>query len=525
MAVICPALCLKPIGFLGMRKGVKKMDSLLLKMSNISKSFASNKVLTRVQLELRAGEVMGLLGENGAGKSTLMKILGGIYTKDEGEIAINGQPVEIRSVADARSYGISIIHQELMLSPHLSVAENVFMGHEQNNKLGFVDLSEQERITQQHLDEYGLGISATALIGSFSISQRQMVEIIRAVSFGAKIIVMDEPTSSLSNQEVQILYDIIRRLKAKNVGIIYISHRLNELFEICDRITVLRDGEYVDVVETAQTERQQLISMMVGRELSNYYTKTSTATNQVMLEVNGISDGGRVKDVSFVAHKGEVLGVAGLMGSGRSETMKCLFGLSLLKAGEIRVEGQLVHFNNPREAMRAGIAFVPEDRKQDGLFMQQDIRYNTTITVLERFLKCLRYDRHSEEKLVEQNIRQMQVKTTGADQVVSKLSGGNQQKVLIGRWLLTAQKILILDEPTRGVDIKTKADIYYLINELAKSGLCIIMVSSELPELINMSDRVVVFCEGRTTGLLEKDKINQEKIMTLATMDSMVTGR
>jgi ABC-type sugar transport system ATPase subunit len=494
------------------------MDNLL-KMTGISKSFGGNRVLHDVKLELNSGEVLALLGENGAGKSTLIKILGGIYMKDTGEICINGKNVHIQSVHDARNYGISIIHQELMLAPHLTVAENIFMGQELVNKRGFVLLRVQELKAKEFLDRFKMNINANAILDNFTIAQQQMIEIIRAVSFGAHIIVMDEPTSSLSSQEALILFDLIKTLKQKGVGIIYISHRLNELFEISDRVTVLRDGEYVGTMETDKTDRSTLVSMMVGRELSAYYTRTNTVIDDVVLEVHHLCDGKKVKDVSFDLKKGEVLGFAGLVGAGRTEAMKCLFGLSPVKSGSILLDGKKISIKNPKDAMKKGIAFVPEDRKLEGLFLKQDIRFNITITVLDQILNNFHYNQNRENEIVRGNIEKMQIKTTGINQISGSLSGGNQQKVLIGRCFTVVKRILILDEPTRGVDVKTKADIYGLINELAKSGLSIIMISSELPELINMSDRVVVLSDGYSTGILKKNDINQENIMTLATTE------
>lgn len=493
--------------------------SSLLEMKNIAKSFSGNKVLIGVNLTVEEGEVHALLGENGAGKSTLMKILGGIYTKDAGEIYINGKEVQIHSVSDSKANGVSIIHQELMLAQHLTIAENVFMGREIKNKSGLVNLKKQEEETQKFLDQYEIGLSADTRLDKLTIAQQQMVEIIRAVSFGAKIIVMDEPTSSLSETEVEILYDMIRTLKKKNVAIIYISHRLNELYDITDQITVLRDGEFVGTVVTKETERAQLISMMVGRDLSSYYTKNDHVVDEIVLKVTDLSDGNKVKNVNFDLKKGEILGIAGLVGAGRSETVECIFGLRHKKSGTIEYQGREIYFKSPREAMKAGFGLVPEDRKQEGLFLQSDVRFNTTINVVDRFMKKLIWKKNKEDQIVQEKIDDMHIKVTGPNQIVSRLSGGNQQKVLIGRWLCSTESVLILDEPTRGVDVKTKAEIYALIDNLAESGLSIIMVSSELPELINMSDRVMVMCNGCSTGILNKDELSQENIMTLATTE------
>ncbi|XBX10564.1 sugar ABC transporter ATP-binding protein [Enterocloster clostridioformis] len=495
------------------------MVSAVLEMKHIAKSFSGNKVLLDMDLTIEEGEVHALLGENGAGKSTLIKILGGIYTKDAGSIFINGREVQIHSAADARDNGISIIHQELMLARHMTIAENIFMGREQKKAGGFVDLARQETETQRFLDQYGIKLKADTRLDRLTIAQQQMVEIIRAVSFGSRIIVMDEPTSSLSDAEVDILYGMIRILKEQKVSIIYISHRLNELYDIADRTTVLRDGEHVGTVRMKDTERAGLIAMMVGRDLESYYTKNDNAKDEVVLEVKGLSDGKRVKKVSFDLRKGEILGVSGLLGAGRSETVECLFGIRRKVCGTVRFKGREVDFRNPREAMANGFGLVPESRKEQGLFLQSGVRFNTTINVVSGFLKHFIWNRQAEDDIVEGKIDDMHIRVTGPEQVVGKLSGGNQQKVLIGRWLCSTQSVLILDEPTRGVDVKTKSEIYALIDQLAASGMSIIMVSSELPEIINMSDRVLVMCNGYSTGILNRDELTQERIMTLATTE------
>ena len=492
--------------------------SELLEMKHICKRFPGVKALDDVQLTVKAGEVHALLGENGAGKSTLIKVLGGIYTKDEGEIHIDGKQVDIHDVESARANGVSVIHQELMSVPYLSVAENIFLGQEET-KSGFVKKVQQNKRAQEILDEYEMDVRAGQLLGELTIAQQQMVEIIRAISFGARIIVMDEPTSSLSTKEVDILFDTVRKLKERKIGIIYISHRMAELDEIADRITIMRDGQYIDTVVTSETPRERLVALMVGRELSSYYTKTDTATEEVILEAEHLSAGKDVLDASFNLRRGEILGFSGLVGAGRSETMKILFGLQKPISGTIRLNGEEVKISDPKEAIRLGIGMVPEDRKDLGLFQESSVRFNMTIDVLKQFIKGISYSRTKEMRLVDEYIKKMSIKVASPEQLVSGLSGGNQQKVLISRWLMCTEKILILDEPTRGVDVKTKAEIYYLINELAANGLSIIMVSSELPELINMSDRVVVMCHGRTTGILDRTELDQEKIMTLATTD------
>lgn len=495
--------------------------SCLLEMKNISKSFPGTKALDNAQLEVRSGEVHALLGENGAGKSTLIKVLGGIYTKDEGEIFIEGKKAEIKSVQDARKHGISVIHQELMLIPHMTVAENIFLGQEIKGRAGTVKLTCQVHKVQQLLDSFGLDVRAKQKLGELNIAQQQMVEIVRSISFGAKIIVMDEPTSSLSNKEVDVMFETVRKLREQGMGIIYISHRMSELDEISDRITVMRDGKYVDTVVTKDTNREKLVTLMVGRELSSYYTKTNTSTDEVILQVENLADGNRVKNCSFDLRKGEILGFSGLVGAGRSEVMNCLMGLRRPTAGTIKLDGKEINIHSPRDAMKLGIGMVPEDRKLLGLFPDQSVRFNMTIDILHKFIKGVSMKGTLEKEIAQEYVGKMSIKTADMEQSISGLSGGNQQKVLISRWLMCTEKILILDEPTRGVDVKTKAEIYELINELAARGMSIIMVSSELPELINMSDRVVVMCHGNTTGILEREELEQEKIMLLATTDDV----
>lgn len=494
--------------------------SELLQMKGISKSFAKNQVLLNVDFDIRAGEVHALLGENGAGKSTLVKILGGVYTADGGEIFIDGEKAEYSNVLGAQAAGVSIIHQELMLMPHLTIAENIFMGRELGSSLGLVNRKAQEIKAQELLDSFDLGISAKTKLESLTIAQQQMVEIIRAISFNAKIIAMDEPTSSLSEREAEKLFELIRTLKSKQIGIIFISHRLNDIFALTDRITVLRDGTHVGTVETAATTNDELIRMMVGRDISSYYAiKQRSVEESVVMEVKNLSDGRQVKDVSFDLRKGEILGVSGLVGAGRSEAMQCIFGLSKRRGGSVHIDGVPVHFKAPWEAMKGGLGYVCEDRKREGLFLKQDVKFNTSINVLERFLSFFRLNRVEETRIAEGYARRMETRITGLAQKTAFLSGGNQQKVLISRWLACTSNILLLDEPTRGVDVKTKEDIYKLMGELTASGMSIVFVSSELAELLNVCDRIMVMSNGKTTGILNKDEFDQEAVMKLATKE------
>lgn len=490
-------------------------DKILLEMHHIHKRFAGVHALNDVSLTLKAGEVHALLGENGAGKSTLIKVLGGIYHADEGEIFIDGKKVEIKEVKDAQNNGIAIIHQELVLVPHMTVAENIFLGREFGKGI-IINRASMNVQAQKLLDENQVNIKADMLVGKLTIAQQQMVEIVKAISYNSKILVMDEPTSSIADKEVEFLFETMRKLTRKGVGIIYISHKMSELEQICDRVTVMRDGEYVGTKKVKETSKDELIAMMVGRELTNYYTRDYAEAGEEILHCEHISDGNMVKDVSFTLNKGEIIGFAGLVGAGRSETMKAIFGLTRDVKGEIYLRGKNVKIATPIDAMKNGIALVPEDRKAEGLYKEQSVRFNMTLEVLNQFMKGIKVDSKREIEITQKYIDVMSTKTPTQLQKIGNLSGGNQQKVIIGRWLATNPDILILDEPTRGVDVGAKSEIYVIMNELVKQGMSIIMISSELPEIINMSDRVYVMADGRITGCLDHTEITQEAVMQLA---------
>ena len=486
-------------------------------MKDVTKKFPGVYALKGVNFELKAGEVHALLGENGAGKSTLMKILGGIYNIDEGTIAIDGKEEIISGVKDAQRLGINIIHQEIVLVPYLSIAENIYLGREPKTALGFVDKRKIFEESQKLLDDFDMNLAATTEVRELTVAQQQMVEIIKAVSFNSKIIVMDEPTSSLSDKEVDFLFKTIDNLKAKGVGIVYISHRMDELLKITNRITVMRDGEYIGTVNTQETSIEQLIAMMVGRELSNFYDRDYHEIGDVVLEVQNLNSNHFIHDVSFQLRKGEILGFSGLVGSGRSELMKSIFGLEPINSGTVKINGKEEKIKNTNDAINHKIAYVTENRKEEGLFLIESVRFNTTIKVLDKFMKFLRVDSKYEKEETDRYIRELSIKTPNQEQEIRNLSGGNQQKVLISRWLATKPEILILDEPTRGVDIGAKAEIYSIINRLASEGVAIIMISSELPEVINMSDRIAVMNKGKIVKFLEKNEFSQERIMHYAT--------
>ena len=490
-------------------------DNIILRMKNINKRFPGVYALKNVNFELKSGEVHALLGENGAGKSTLIKVLGGIYHAEEGDIEIEGKNVSIASVQDAEQNGIAIIHQELVLVPHMSVAENIYLGREVGSGI-FVNRSEMTKNAQKILDDLGMDIDARSLIKDLPIAKQQMVEITKAVSVNSKILVMDEPTSSISDKEIENLFKIMRDLTKKGVGIVYISHKMSELDEICDRVTVMRDGEYVGTKNVKETAKDELIAMMVGRTLTNYYVRDYGTPGEEILKVVGLSDGDKVNGVDFNIRKGEIVGFAGLVGAGRSETMQAIFGLTQNVTGEIYIQGNKVEINNPEDAIKYGLALVPESRKEQGLYLVQSVKYNTTIEVLKEFIGKFRVNDKRETEITQKYIDLMSTKTPSQAQEIGNLSGGNQQKVMIGRWLATKPKVLILDEPTRGIDVGAKSEIYAIMNNLVKTGVSIIMISSELPEIINMSDRVYVMAGGVVRGCISREEISQESIMHLA---------
>lgn len=492
------------------------MSTYLLEMRNICKSFPGVQALKDVNFDLNPGEVHALLGENGAGKSTLIKILGGIYKMDEGDIYINGNKVIINSVHDSKKYGVSIIHQELMLIPYMTVAENIFLFREFVDKWGLVNKKIMNETAQAILKEFNLDIDPKTIVCNLTIGQQQMIEIIKAVTSNSKIIVMDEPTSSLSEEEVLTLFNVIKQLKQNGVGIIYISHRMSELKDIADRVTVLRDGQYVGTKLMGETNNDELISMMVGRKIENYYTRTFDKQGDVIFKVRNLSRKGVIDNVSFDLRKGEILGFAGLIGAGRSETARCIFGIDKYDSGIFLINNKEVKIKNTADAIKNGIALVPENRKEEGLFLLQDCKFNISFQIMDKFIKLFFVDRKFELQIAEKYIRELTIRTPSVKQKVGYLSGGNQQKIVISKWLSINPKIIILDEPTRGIDVGAKAEIYRIIDDLRKQGVSIIMISSELPEIINMSDRVVVMSHGKITKILNKEELSQENIMHYA---------
>ena len=490
------------------------MAEYLLEMKNIHKHFPGVYALRGVNLDLKSGEVVALVGENGAGKSTTINILGGIYSKDDGTILIDGEDAHISSVLSAREKGISIIHQELVLVPYLSVAENIFINREPGN--GFlIDTNEMYQKAQEYLDDLGLDIDAHANVSNLNIAEQQMVEITKAVSFQSKIIVMDEPTSSLSDKEIDALFTNIRELKKRGIGIIYISHRLSELSQIADRVTIFRDGMTVGTYNVSEISNEEIVHQMVGREVTNYYSRTFKNNDEKILEVDDISNN-KIHNVSFTLHKGEILGFAGLIGAGRTETAEAILGFNPYKQGTVKLNGKVIHFKSPEEAYQSNIGYIPEDRRGESLFPIQSVRFNTTIRVLNQFIRGVSVDNQQEKKITQDYIKELGIKTPSQEAMIQNLSGGNQQKVIVARWLAENPKILIMDEPTRGIDVGAKAEIYELMNQLVEQGISIIMISSELPEIINMSDRIVVMREGTISKILSHEEASQDLIMKYA---------
>ena len=495
------------------------MGEIILKMQGIQKYFPGVHALDDAQLEIRSGEVMGLIGENGAGKSTLMKILTGIYPKDGGTIEFFGEQIEINGPKDAQNRGICIVHQELNLMQHLTVADNIFIGRESTKGL-FLDKADQNRRTQELLDSLHLTIDPKAEVRTLSVAKQQMVEIAKALSYNdTKILILDEPSAVLTDTEIDDLFTFVNQLKETGVGIIYISHRMDELKRITDRITVMRDGQYVGIRETAVTEIAEIVRMMVGRTIYEEPKTCSAvpADAPVILECEHLNSW-QVKDVSFKLKKGEILGFSGLMGAGRTETMRLLCGADPMDSGKIKLNGKEVKIKTPKDAVELGIGYLSEDRKRYGLCLNLSITDNTIMSSIGKLFKGPFVNEAQADKHSEEYIEKIRTKTPSTKTKVGSLSGGNQQKVVISKWLLRDCDILIFDEPTRGIDVGAKSEIYKLMNQLAQEGKSIIMISSDMPELLRMSDRVVVMCEGRVTGELDISEATQEKIMTFATM-------
>ena len=490
----------------------------LLEMRSISKRYPGVVALEDVSFTVRPGEVHALVGENGAGKSTLMKILAGAESRDAGEIFLNGEPIHVDNPHHALALGINVIYQEFNLVPHLSVAENIYLGREPAARVpGFINFRRLYGQAQETMDSLGVAVDVHQEVSRLSVAQQQMVEIAKATSRNSTIIVMDEPSATLTEYELANLFALIRELQSRQVGIIYISHRLEEVFQIADRVTILRDGRHVSTMDVSDTNRDELIRLMVGRELKESIPKRAAEVGEVLLEVRGLTREGEFQDISFEVRRGEVLGIGGLVGAGRTEVARAIFGADRLDSGEIFWKGERVRFRSPREAIEKGIGLVPEDRKTLGLILNMAVRENITLANLDLLSVLGFVRRRQERKETDEFIRSLGIRTPSGEQEVRNLSGGNQQKVVLAKWLFTQSQLLIFDEPTRGIDVGSKVEIYELMNKLTAQGDAVIMISSELPELLGMSDRILVMHEGRIGGELSREEATQEAVMRLAT--------
>ena len=498
----------------------------LVSLQNLSKSFPGVRALDGVSFELQAGEVHALMGENGAGKSTLMKILAGVYRKDSGEILLNGQPVEIHSPAHAQALAIGIIHQELYLMKHLTVAQNIYLGREPRGRSGiFLDEERLNQDAQALFDRMNLNLQPATSIGDLTVARQQMVEIAKALSFHSRVLIMDEPTAALNNAEIEDLFRIIRQLKSEGVGIVYISHKMDEIARIADRVTVMRDGRTIDTVP-ASTPMPKIIAMMVGRTLeANEKHIPDTTSNEVLLDVRNINRARAIRNVSFTVRRGEIVGFAGLMGAGRTEVARAVFGADSIESGEVHMRGKRLSLKSPQDAVQAGIGYLSEDRKHFGLATGMDVESNITLPSLSRWLKWRVFlNRTAIQRVSQQMVDKLRIRTPSLTQTAKLLSGGNQQKIVIAKWLVQDCEVLIFDEPTRGIDVGAKSEIYKLLNELASQGRGVVVISSELPEVLQLSHRILVMCEGRITGEVRGDEATQEMLMALATRREEVTG-
>ena len=489
----------------------------VLEMKNISKTFPGVAALDHVQLQVKPGEVHALMGENGAGKSTLMKILMGIYTKDPGgEILFDGKPYHAANPKEAMDAGIAMIHQELNPILDMTVYENIFVGRELR-KNGLVDQKAEIEAAQRLIEECGLHVSPRETLRNLTVAQCQLIEIIKAISINAKVIVMDEPTAAITEREVELLFEHIRRLTEKGVAIIYISHRMAEIFSICDRVSVYRDGQYIGTDDTANLDETRLIKMMVGREITDVYPKLDADVGEVIFEARNIVRADqKVKDVSLAVRRGEILGIGGLVGAGRSELVEGIFGMQPLASGEIYVKGKQVKVLSPRDIIREGVALITEDRKVTGLNLSGSVNDNIAMVAIKKLLSHGLYNKNKALSASREYIEKLNIKTPSGSQIVGNLSGGNQQKVVIAKWLLNEPDVIILDEPTRGIDVAAKRDIYLLLGDLVRQGKAVILISSEIPELMGICDRIIVMCEGNYSGEGQRGEFSQERIMTLA---------
>ena len=490
----------------------------MIEMTGITKAFSGNTVLNNVDFSLKKGEIHALMGENGAGKSTMMKILTGIHQRDSGKVKVRGELVHYKSPKESERAGIAVIHQELNIWPHLTIAENLFLGKEKTfGKSGILRTKEMNKEAAEILKKLDMNDDVRTKAGSLSVGKQQIIEIAKAVSSNAEVIIMDEPTAALTDREITSLFETIRHLQETGVSFVYISHRMEEIFSLCGRITILRDGQYVGTKVIKETNFDEIVQMMVGRELGERFPQRQAEIGAVKLEAKGLARDGFFKDVSFEVRKGEVVAFAGLMGAGRTEVVQALFGYRKLTAGEIFLDGKAIKINSPLQAKKLGFGYVTEDRKSEGLIVDFSVQNNLSLTNYDKIARRGVVKTNEEKNLYETMVKRLGIRVSGPEQMAKSLSGGNQQKVVIAKWLGIEPDVLILDEPTRGVDVGAKKEIYSIINELAERGVAIIMVSSELPEVIGMADRVLVMHEGHLTAEIAKDEMTQERIMHFAT--------
>lgn len=492
----------------------------ILQVKNICKVFPGVKALTNVSADFYPGEVHTLVGENGAGKSTLIKIISGVYTPTEGQVFLEGKEMKFTSPGQAIDAGIAVIHQELSIAKDLTVAENIYLGREPK-KGGLLDRKKMNNDAQEILDFMRVNMKATQLAGSLNAAQQQMIEIAKVISKNAKVVVMDEPTSSLSESEIDALFEQVHILKKKNVAIIYITHRLKELTQICERVTVLRDGCKVDTMMVKDVTEKDIVNSMVGREMGDYYNKKEHTRGKEMLRVEGLTRKGVFENVSFTAYAGEIVGFSGLVGAGRTEVMEAIFGATPIDSGKVFLEGQEVHFNSPMDAINAKVGLVTEDRRRTGLLLQKKIKENISLPSLPKHKNGMGFvDTKWEVDVAEEYMKKLRIKAPNIDTILSTLSGGNQQKVILSKWLVADSKVLILDEPTRGIDVNARSEFYTLMNDFVEDGGCIIMISSEMPEVLGVSDRVIVMRGGKISGELTREEANEQSIMHLASFTS-----
>ncbi|MCP1101414.1 ribose transport system ATP-binding protein [Aequitasia blattaphilus] len=495
------------------------MSDYVVELKGVTKRFPGVVALDNMSLSVKPGEILGLIGENGAGKSTLIKVLTGVYQAEEGKVYVSGTEHHFKNPNDSAAAGIACVYQELNIEKLLSVTDNIFINKWMKKKSGFLDYSAMNARAKEVMESLGIDIDPSKAAGTFGMGVQQMIEIAKAILIDAKMIIMDEPTSSLGEKEVELLMKICRKLKDRGISIVFVSHKLEELFELCDRVTVMRDGEHIWTKEISETDNDDLITAMVGRSMDQLFVKAETTKGECALRVENIKEGGVLHDVSFEAYNGQILGFAGLVGAGRTELMRAIFGADPIDGGKIFINGKEEKIRSPKEAIRKGIAFLTEDRKGQGLVLGQSVQMNLILANLKGFCKGIFIDDKKVRETGEENVKSLRIKTPSQDEIVGQLSGGNQQKVVIGKWINSDANIFIFDEPTRGIDVGAKVEVYNVMNTLTEAGKCVIMISSEMPEILGMSDRVIVMREGRIMATINRGDLknfNQEDIMKAA---------